>query len=467
MEERSKQDCVIVGAGPAGLFAAHQLMGKGLKVLVIDKGPDVGERSCVTKLKGTCARCQPCQIMSGVGGAGTFSDGTLNLHPSIGGDLKEFTGGDSEKAWNLVFEVDELFLKYGAPQDIPRPKDEEVEGIRRKAAAFGAEFIPILQRHIGSDYAPALIKDFKDDLVEHGIDFRVNTKVNDLWITNGTCQGVILEDGSAIPSSCTLLAPGRIGSSWVEMLVKKHSFKARFGPLDLGVRVEVPSIVMDWLTQINRDPKFHIRTSRYDDFVRTFCANKAGFVVMEKYEDFVGVNGHSHRNMSSSNTNFALLVTIELTQPLENTTIYGECVARLTSTIGGGRPIIQRLGDLRRGQRSTPTRLKRNLVQGTLQQVTPGDISMALPHRIVEDLKEGLEVLDKIIPGVASDSTLLYAPEVKFYSMRFFVDDAMQTSIKGLFAAGDGAGLSKDLVNAAATGILAGRGIQKWLEASS
>jgi uncharacterized FAD-dependent dehydrogenase len=244
-------------------------------------------------------------------------------------------------------------------------------------------------------------------------------------------------------------------------MIEKHEIEARYGGIDIGVRVEVPAIVMDPVTKINRDPKFHIRSRRYDDFVRTFCTNMRGFVVKEEYEDFIATNGHSLANTESENTNFAFLVHVELTEPIENTTKYARSIAKLATTIGGGKPVLQRMGDLRRGRRSTKERLVKNLVVNTLKDVTPGDISMALPHRIVMDIIEGLETLNEIIPGVTSDSTLLYAPEVKFYAMHLKVDRNMETSIKNLFAAGDGAGLSRDIVNAAATGILAAEGIIK------
>jgi uncharacterized FAD-dependent dehydrogenase len=226
----------------------------------------------------------------------------------------------------------------------------------------------------------------------------------------------------------------------------------------------VPAITMNPVTRINRDPKFHIRTKRYDDFARTFCTNERGFVVKEDYTDFIGVNGHSMKSKKSKNTNFAFLVRVALTEPVENTTRYGRSIAKLATTIGGGKPILQRMGDLRRGRRSTWERIKRNLVHNTLTDVTPGDISMALPHRITMDIIEGLEKLNEIIPGVASDSTLLYAPEIKFYAMRMTVDENMETEVKNLFAAGDGTGLSRDIVNAAATGILAARGVMNVSE---
>lgn len=456
---KTEYDVIIVGAGPAGMFAADELAGR-LDTLIIDQGRDIDKRECKMKRRGICTHCDPCDIMCGVGGAGTFSDGTLNLRPDVGGDLAEQTG-DAEYAWELVDHVDKVFVRYGAPDQMYIPKGEEVELLKRRAAAVGARFIEITQRHIGSDNAPVVINNFEKDLLGRGVEFLLSTKVDDLIIENNTCVGVLLKDGRAIRSRFTIIAPGRVGAEWIDEVVKKHNIGAKYAPIDVGVRVEVPAIVMDPITKINRDPKFHIQTKTYDDFVRTFCTNEHGFVVKEEYEGFIATNGHSMRNLESENTNFAFLVRVELTEPIENTVRYGRSIAKLATTIGGGKPVLQRLGDLRRGRRSTQARLVKNTVINTLKDVTPGDISMALPHRIVTDIREGLEVLNEIIPGVASDSTLLYAPEVKFYSMQVLVDRNMESSVKNLFAAGDGAGLSRDIVNASATGVIAARGILK------
>ena len=459
MTKKKEYDVVIVGAGPAGMFAADELAGK-MDVLVVDMGRDIDERECKMKRRGICTHCDPCDIMCGVGGAGTYSDGTLNLRPDIGGDLAEQTG-DTEYAWQLVDHVDKVFVRYGAPEQLYIPKGDEVEQLKRRAAAVEARFIEIIQRHMGSDNAPKVIGNFEKDLKDRGIEFLLDTKVDDLIIENDTCKGVVLHDGTEIRSRFTIIAPGRVGATWIDEVVKKHNIGAKYAPIDVGVRVEVPAIVMDPITKINRDPKFHIQTKTYDDFVRTFCTNEHGFVVKEEYEGFIATNGHSMRNMESENTNFAFIVRVELTEPIENTVRYGRSIAKLATTIGGGKPVLQRMGDLRRGRRTTEKRLKKNVVVNTLKDVTPGDISMALPHRIVTDIREGLEVLNEIIPGVASDSTLLYAPEVKFYSMQVLVDRNMESNVKNLFAAGDGAGLSRDIVNAAATGVIAGRGILK------
>ncbi len=458
--DRPDYDVIIVGAGPAGMFAARELACNKLKILVIDMGSDVKDRHCSLEPEMKCAHCLPCDIMCGVGGAGTFSDGTLNLRPDIGGDLSVFTD-DESAAWELVEEVDAVFLEYGATTKVSFPDQQEVEILQRRAASVGAKFIEIRQRHIGSDNAKEVISRFKHDLDNKGVHFMLRTRVIDLIIENSICRGVILEDGKHLTSSYVLLCPGRIGCEWVNRLVTEHSIKANFSGVDIGVRVEVPAIIMDPVTSINHDPKFHIRTPRYDDFVRTFCTNEHGFVVKENYKGFIATNGHSMHTVTSENTNFAFLVHVELTHPMEDTIKYAKSVAKLATTIGGGKPVLQRMGDLRRGRRSTEARIAKNSIKNTLKDITPGDISMALPHRIVMDIIEGLDTLNMIIPGVNSDSTLLYAPEVKLYAMEVSVDRDMQTSIKGLFAAGDGTGLSRDLVNSAATGILAARGILK------
>ena len=453
-------DVIIIGAGPAGMFAALELSGSNIDVLVIDQGEDIADRICSMKKKDHCLHCDPCSIMCGVGGAGTYSDGLLNLHPAIGGDLRRLTGSES---WNLIDEVDSAFLRYGAPNETLEPSEEEAETLKRKAAAAGARFIPIRQRHMGSDKTPLIIEAFKRDLEKKGIKFLLNSRADDLIVEDGRCHGVKLADGTQFNANCTMLALGRIGAQWTSDLIDRYGIHARYGPLDVGVRVEVPSVIMDPITRINRDPKFHIITRRYDDFVRTFCTNPGGFVVKEEYQEFIATNGHSMTDQRSENTNFAFLVQLELTKPVEDTTAYGISVAKLVTTIGGRRPVIQRLGDLHKGRRSTEERIARNPVVSTLKDATPGDISMALPHRIVMDIIEGLEILNQIVPGVNADSTLLYAPEIKFYAREVEVDKALQTSIHGLYAAGDGAGLSRGIVAAGATGILAGRGISSAL----
>ncbi|WP_297435655.1 NAD(P)/FAD-dependent oxidoreductase [Thermococcus sp.] len=457
--EEKTYDVVIIGAGPAGLFAAYELVERSdFSVLVIDEGGEIEQRICPMYELGHCIGCRPCHIMSGVGGAGGLSDGTINLRPDIGGDLTELTD-DENYAWQLVWEVDQIFLRHRAPKNIFKGRQGQVRYWEQRTAQAGVKFIPIIQRHIGSDRTPEVIGDIKRHLESKGVKFLLWTKALEFGpdrvkVKRG--EGVL-----TINARYIIVAPGRGGADWFHDVAGRIGLKARHGPIDVGVRVEVPVIVMEPITSINHDPKFHIYTDTYDDFVRTFCTNPNGFVVEERYDGYVGVNGHSMHEKKSNNTNFAFLTRIELTEPVEDTTAYGKSIAQLATTIGGGRPLIQRLGDLRRGRRSTWARIRRSDVEPTLRYVTPGDIAMALPHRVVTNIIEGLEKLDRVLPGVASDHTLLYAPEIKYYAMKVEVDGNLETSIEGIFAAGDGAGLSRDIVNAAATGLLAARGILK------
>lgn len=448
-------DVVIIGAGPAGMFAALELAEKSnLKIILIDMGRDIDERKCpATTITGVCEKCNPCSQMSGVGGAGTLSSGLLNLRPDIGGNLEELTNS-SELSWDLVRHVDDAFVRYGAPKNVYTADDEQVRDLARKAAASGIRFVPITQRHMGTDNTPRVIANFKEDLIKKGVKLLIKRKVTQLE------QGKLkLEDGSDISCNYILAAPGRIGAAWLADQVRKLNIPIKHGPIDIGVRVEVPAIVMDPVIEVNYDPKFHIYSKTYDDFVRTFCTNARGFVVQEVYDSTIGVNGHAMLSKKSENTNFAFLVRVNLTEPIEDTTAYGQSLAAITTTLGGGKPLLQRLGDLKQWRRSTWGRIRRSNVKPTLLHVTPGDIAMAFPHRIVTDILEGLDKLDNVVPGVASSSTLLYAPEIKFYANMIQVDQKLETPVSNLFVAGDGAGLSGGIVTAAATGIIAARGI--------
>ena len=381
-----------------------------------------------------------------------MSSGTLNLRYDVGGDLSELTKGVAN-AQRLVEEVDEIFLEHGASKEVYGGNEEEVEKLTRRAAAAGVRFIPIPQRHIGSEYLPDVIGSLKRKLEAQGVKFMLNTRVESIQK-----DGAII-NGESVKAKYIIAAPGRVGAVWFAEQARALGIELKHGPIDVGVRVEVPAVVMEPVIKVNRDPKFHIITKTFDDFVRTFCVNYMGYVMEERYNDYVGVNGHSLRVRKSTNANFAFLTRVELTQPVTDTTSYGRSIAYLATTIGGGLPLLQRLGDLRRGRRSTWERIDRGHVKPTLRSVTPGDISMALPGRIVTNILEGLERLDQVMPGVASDSTLLYAPEVKLYSMEVNVDEHMESNVPNLFVAGDGAGLSRGIITAAATGVLAARGI--------
>ena len=426
---------LIIGAGPAGLFAAQELA-DSCDVTIIEQ-------------------------KNYIGGSGLYSDGKMNFHPKIGGDLLEFLS--EEDAFKILENIKQIFKGYGM-QDIGNDWEKLVE-LERRATTAGIKFIPIRQNHIGSDYLPKIMNNFRIDLEKKGVKFKLNTKVLDLNSSNGKIK--VKTDKGLEESDYILIAPGRVGSLWLIEMAKKLGLNMRFNPVDIGVRVEVLNDVMEEIVHDYQcwDPKFHIRTQHYDDDVRTFCVCPYGFVVKEFYEkDIFGVNGHSMRDKKSDNCNFALLVRTKLTEPLENTTEYGRSIAKQTNTLGGGKPLLQRLRDLRTGVRSTWERIEKSYVNPTLKDITPGDISMAFSYRIVIDIIEALDKLEKVIPGVGSDSTLLYAPEIKFYAMRIETNKMLQTALPSVFVAGDGAGVSRGITIAAATGMIAARGIKSLIK---
>ncbi len=411
-------------------------------------------------LRQECSKCNPCNILYGIGGAGTLSSGIINLRPDIGGDLDKLLGSWDE-AEELIYYIDELFIKFGAPKDrVFKPEPEAVGELERAAAKIGAKFIPTIQRHIGTDNAIKVIGNITKFLEKHGVHIIDNTKAEHINLQQ---QGFkVRTTRGEYTCKYLVLAPGRGGAAWLSREAKRLGMVIEPGPLDMGIRVEIPAYVMEPITSIIMDPKIILYTKAYDDKVRTFCTNPHGFVIEEYYEDgTVGVNGETYTTIKSKNTNFALLVTVKLTDPLEDTIAYGKSIAMLATKLGGGKPLIQRFGDLESGRRSTWSRIERSTVEPTLRNVTPGDIGMALPYRIVEDLIEAIHRLDDIIPGLASPQTLLYAPEIKYYSVKVKVNRYMETNIDNLFVAGDGAGLSRGINVAAATGVLAARGILK------
>lgn len=441
-----KYDVVIVGAGPAGLFAAYDLCVKdGLKVCLVEKGKSISKR----KKK---------EVMCGVGGAGTFSDGKLHFTPVLSHTrmLDNYSANEYE---NIMTYIDKTFTEMGVKAEY-YPKDWEkvtelVDACRRESINL---FVRKL-RHVGSDVLPSIINNFENFLVANGVDLLTEKEVTDILVDKQKILGVKLKNRTKILGKKVILAPGRYNTSWLQNLAQKYNLGYDYEMVEVGVRVEFPEAILKRHADLMYEGIFTMHTPTFDDLVRTFCVCPRGMVATEDYEGFICVNGHSSSTHESANSNFAFLSEIKLTEPVENTTSYAKSIAQLATTIGGGKPILQRFKDLKDGKRSTWSRLKRSFVVPSLKDVTPGDISMALPHRVVTNITEGLVMLNKVLPGISSDNTLLYAPEIKLRSSRIKTNKYLETNIDGLFVAGDGAGVSGNIVGAAATGVMAANGI--------
>jgi hypothetical protein len=446
-------DVIIVGGGPAGLFAAYYLMEHAnLKVLLIERGKDPRQRKCpITKVQ-KCAQCDPCNILSGIGGAGLYSDGKLNFIPRLGKtDLTQFM--PMPKAQALIDETEEIFTRFKMDAKVFPTNLDEAGLIRKEAKRFGIDLLLIRQKHLGSDNLPGYITGLADYIQSRGLEIRTSENVIDIIENEGVIQGVVTDKGTYHAHN-VILAPGRIGANWVSSLAQKHGIELSQRGIEVGVRVEVHNDIMDDLCNVIYDPTFFIRTHTYDDLTRTFCTNQGGFVALENYQDFVCVNGHAYSDKKSSNTNFAFLSKVVLTEPVTDNQAYGESIGRLASIIGGGKPILQRFGDLKRGRRSTWNRVHKSYIEPTMTNVVCGDIAMALPERILSNLIEGLEALNLVVPGVSNDETLLYAPEIKFFATQIDTTPHLETKIKGMYVAGDGPGVAGNIVSAAATGLI-------------
>jgi len=455
-----KYDVIIVGAGPAGIFAALELLSKSpnLKILIIEKGKDIDKRQCpVDAKRSPCLSCSECDLVSGWGGAGAFSDGKLNLSPEIGGFLLRYV--DIADLQSLIDYVDRVYVKYGAPNRLYGGDEKETARIKDIAAKNDLAFIPSKIRHIGTDKCKDVLKMMRD-AVNGKVSTIFEIDVERILVEKKKAVGVRLKDGQEIFSDYTILAPGRASAKWLESESRRLKLTLLKNPVDIGVRVEVPATVLESLTSITYEPKLIFYSKKFDDKVRTFCVNPYGEVVKEHIKDIWTVNGHSYAEKKTNNTNFAILVSTFFTEPFDEPISYGTYIARLANFLGGG-VIVQRLGDLIKGRRSTHERILKGIVEPTLKDATPGDLSFVLPYRYLSDIMEMLEALDKVAPGINSRHTLLYGVEVKFYSMQIKLANSLETEIKNLFAIGDGAGVSRGLIQASASGVIAAREIAK------
>jgi uncharacterized FAD-dependent dehydrogenase len=455
---RTEFDVIVVGGGPAGLFAAHHLANhSGLSVLLIEKGKAPGRRRCPIKGRSECVKCTPCNILSGIGGAGLFSDGKLNFIPKLGKtDLTQFMPLSEANA--LINETEALFTALGMDGPVYPTDMDRARSIRREARKLGIELLLIRQKHLGSDHLPDHIGAMAKGLAERGVTIRTGETVRDVVVADGRAAGVVTNQGE-YRAPAVILAPGRVGAEWMGQLARRHGLPYSQRGIEVGVRVEVHNEILADLTDVIYDPTFFVRTRKYDDQTRTFCTNQGGYVALENYQDFVCVNGHAYMDAKSESSNFAFLSKVVLNDPVSDNQAYGEAIGRLATMIGGGSPILQRFGDLKRGRRSTWSRIRRGSVEPTLTSVTCGDIAMALPERIVANLVDGLEQLNAVVPGVANDETLLYAPEIKFFATQIDTTSDLETAIGGMYVAGDGPGVAGNIVSAAATGLIPAKAI--------
>ena len=459
-------DVVIVGAGPAGLFCAYELITKNdkLKVAILDKGFRVKKRVCPMNKNGVpCQNCNPCAILAGYGGAGTFSDGKLNFIPKLGkSDLTKYML--ESEANKLIDETEEIFNKFNMDAKVYPSNMDEAKAIRKEVAKAGAKLLLIKQKHLGSDHLPEYIDGICDYLVDKGVTLIDRADVEDIATINEHEHEVTYASGrkkETIKAKTVVVAPGRTGAKWIQELADKYNIPYLSQSIEIGVRVEVRKDIMEDITNVIYDPTIFIKTDTYGDEIRTFCTNPGGFVAKENYYGFICVNGHALKEVKSDNTNFAFISKVTLTEPVTNTRLYGESIARIANVLGDGKPIIQSLKDLKSGRRSEWHRINKGFIEPTLKDCVAGDLALVLPHRIIENILEGLEMLDKIIPGVANDDTLLYGPEIKFFSNEIETDNNFRLVTDDIYFIGDGAGKAGNIVTAAATGLVAARDILK------
>ncbi len=455
-----KYDVIIVGAGPAGLFAAYELITKNpkLKIVLMDKGKKVDKRLCyMNKNKTACINCNPCQILSGYGGAGTFSDGKLNFIPKLGkSDLFKYMS--ESEANQLIDDTEAIFTKFNMDSDVYPSNLEEAEKIKRKVTILGARLLLIRQKHLGSDHLPKYISDFSSFLENKGVDLLENVDVKDVISKKGYYE-IIYNDNKKLEGRKVIIAPGRTGAKWIQELADKYKIPYLSQSIEIGVRVEVRKEILDSITDIIYNPTIFIKTDTYGDEIRTFCTNPGGFVAKENYYGYICVNGHALKDIKSANSNFAFISRVNLTEPVTNTRQYGESIAKIANVLGDSKPIIQTLKDLRSGHRSTWKRIEKGFIEPTLKDCVAGDLALVLPHRIITNILEGLEKLDKIIPGVNNDETLLYGPEIKFFSNEITTNNKFKLENEDIYFIGDGAGKAGNIVVAAATGLVAARDI--------
>ena len=467
-------DVIIVGAGPAGIFAAYELSlkNKDLKVALIDKGLDIYRRRgpiLEHKIK-KCpvikdhVGCMPaCSITNGFGGAGAYSDGKFNITHEFGGWMTDYLSNTEVE--DLIEYVDNINLKHGATSDITDPTTDKVREIEKRGYAVGLKLLRAKVRHLGTEQNLEILKSIYEEMKDR-VDYHFKTEVKDVIVENNEVRGVVLANGETMKANQVFLAPGRDGSVWLKDVMRGQKIPMKNLQVDIGVRVETSDIVMQEINEHLYEGKFMYRTS-VGTVVRTFCSNPSGHVVVENHSGTMLANGHAYKDpkLGSKNTNFALLVSHTFEEPFDQPNEFAHEVSHLANKLSNGSIIVQKYGDILKGRRTTPKRLKEGFVEPTLKEAVPGDLGLVLPYNTMKSLIEMTEALDHVTPGIASEHTLFYGVEAKFYSARPEIDNKFETKVKGLFVGGDGAGVTRGLAQAGASGVLVARHILDRYEA--
>lgn len=449
----------IVGAGPAGIFAALEItkLKPDWKVVLVEKGQKIENRKCLLR-EGyeKCPSCKKCGLLCGWGGAGAFSDGKLTLTPDVGGHLVDYMS--RQKVEELIDYADHLYLDFGATDEVFGTDMKTFQELERQAALAELKLVHSPVRHLGTERSLDVLKNMQDYLDER-ITILNNVSAKHLIVECEQVKGLVLDNGETIRADYTIIAPGREGADWLTHEFAENKIGMVNNAVDVGVRVELPAPVFQPLTDKLYESKLVYYSPTFGDEVRTFCMNPNGEVVQENYNGIATVNGHSYAEKTTNNTNFALLVSKKFTEPFKEPIQYGQHIASLANMLGGGI-LVQRFGDLLEGRRSTPERINSSIIKPTLACATPGDLSLVIPYRQMLSIIEMIYALDKIAPGTASRYTLLYGIEVKFYSARVKLTEELETeNVKNLFAIGDGAGVTRGLIQASASGVHVARTI--------
>lgn len=462
-------DVVIVGAGPMGIFTAYELYLKNpkLNVILIDRGHAIKDRQCpiLNKQLTQCpvdykgySGCYPsCSITSGFGGAGAYSDGKFNITEEFGGWLTEYM--TAEEVLELIKYVDQINLKHGASTKITDPYSEQVKALEKRGYGVGLKLLRAKVRHLGTEQNLKIQTDIYDFLSDK-VTYRFKTNIEDIIVENSTVKGVVTTKGEKILGKYVVLGAGREGAAWVNGLFKRHKIKLINNQVDIGVRVETNNIIMEEINENLYEGKFIFNTS-VGTQVRTFCSNPSGHVVIENHNGVMLANGHAFNNpeLGSENTNFALLVSHVFSEPFDQPNEYASDISSLANKLTKGSIIIQKYGDILKGRRTTKKRLDEGFIVPTLKEAVPGDLGLVLPYSTLKSIIEMIEALDHITPGIASEHTLLYGVESKFYSARPEINNNFETKINNLFVGGDGAGLTRGLAQAGANGVAVARSI--------